>query len=38
MTKQQILRKIREKMYDSDGDVFTFIDWLKEFIEREMEQ
>ena len=37
MTKQQILKTIRDKMQNGSGDVFTFIDWLQEFIEQEID-
>lgn len=37
MTKQQILKTIRDKMDYGSGDVFTFIDWLREFIEQEID-
>lgn len=37
MTKRQILTKIKDKMQSGDGDVFTFIDWLEEFINEQLE-
>lgn len=36
MTKIQILEKIQDKMNDSEGDVFTFIDWLEELVNNEL--
>lgn len=32
MTKHQILEAIKDKMQNGDGDVFSFVDWLQEFI------
>lgn len=36
MTKQQILKTIQDKMWQSDEDIFSFVDWLREFIEQEV--
>ena len=36
MTKQQILEKIQDKMQSGDGDVFSFIDWLQQFIDEQL--
>lgn len=38
MTKRKILETIQDKMRNGDGDVFTFIDWLQEFINEQMEE
>ena len=38
MTKRNILETIKDKMQNGDGDAFTFIDWLQEFIDEQMEE
>ena len=38
MTKQQILTKIKDEMQSNDGDVFTFIDWLQQFIDEQLKK
>jgi ferritin len=37
MTKEQILEAIKDKMQSGDGDVFTFVDWLQEFVDEQLE-
>lgn len=36
MTKEEILETIKEKMETCEGGVFGFIDWLEEFIDKEL--
>lgn len=37
MDKYEILETIQDKMENGEGDVFTFIDWLREFIDEQLD-
>lgn len=38
MTKKQILEKIQYQMNEGCSDCFDFIDWLKNFIQEQLEE
>ena len=38
MNKTAILETIRKHMTEGDGDVYSFVDWLTDFIDDELGQ
>ena len=38
MTKEEILEKIKYQMNEGCSDCFDFIDWLRDFIDEQLEE